>query len=124
MQVISKDHNRLFADCQNRYLESRNEKTLSEMYLILTDYYCNLFINYTHKKSLVWNDDEIKEKAFDASSRIIERFLRNPDFKIETKLTSYAHWDLVWVLYHDKDYEIKRRSFDSLMENLQGKEEK
>ena len=124
MQVISKDHNRLFADCQNRYLENRNEKTLSEMYLILTDYYCNLFINYTHRKGLYWNDDEISEKSFDASSRIIERFLRNPDFKVKEKLTGYAHWDFVWVLYHDKDYEINRRSFDSLMENLQGKEEK
>lgn len=121
MQIESKDHNKLFEDCQNRYLENRNHKTLSEMYLILTDYYNNLFINYTHRKGLYWTDDEIREKSFDASTRIIERFIKNTDFKIDS-LTAYGHWDMVWVLYHDKDYELKRRSFDSLIDSLQGKE--
>ena len=121
MQIESKDHNKLVEDCQNRYLENRNHKTLSEMYLILTDYYNNLFINYTHRKGLYWTDDEIREKSFDASTRIIERFIKNPDFKIDS-LTAYGHWDMVWVLYHDKDYELKRRSFDSLIDSLQGKE--
>lgn len=93
------------------------------MYLILQDYYCNLFINYAHRKNLVWTDEEILEKSCDASSRIIERYIRIPDFKIE-RLTAYGHWDLTWVLYHDKDYEMNRSSYDSLMDNIQGHEEK
>lgn len=124
MQVISKDHNKLFADCQENYLRTRNNKYLAEMYSILKDYYCNLFINYTHRKGLYWNDDEIRDKAHEAATRLVERFITNPEFKVELSLTAYGHWEMVWVLYHDKDYEMNRVSFDSLIDNIQGKENK
>ena len=124
MQVISKDHNTLFADCQEKYLRTRNNKCLAEMYSILHDYYCNLFINYTHRKGLFWTDDEIRDKAHEAATRLVERFITNPEFKVELSLTAYGHWEMVWVLYHDKDYEMNRVSFDSLIDNIQGKENK
>ena len=119
-----KDHNALFADAQERYLQTRDKKVLAEMYSIMLDYCCNLFIQYTHHKGLYWTDEEITEKACDASSRLIERYIRNPDYKVTVSLSAAAHFEKLWVLYNDKDYEMNRVSLEQLTDSMQGKKKK
>ena len=111
MQKEIKDHNKLFAAAQEKFLANRTDKNLGEIYLVLKDYFENLFIKYSRQKSLNWDNETIKEKAHDASTRMIERFIKKPDFKID-KLTSYGHWDFVKILYQDKDYEMNTSSYE------------
>lgn len=118
MKVIKKNHNDIFSQIQDTYLKTRSNSDLTKVYLVLVDYYKNLVLNYTHKKYLVWDDDTIMEKANDMATRIIERYLTKDSFKID-KLTAYAHFDFLKIMYGDKEYEMRcTTSYEEFCENI------
>lgn len=107
------DHNGKFADMQNLYIKTRHKKYLSEMYLILLDYYDNLLRNYIKKNRCVICDYQLKLE--DMATRTIEHYLANKEFKIE-KLSSYAYFDFIKILAKDEKFE-KTISIEMLDEN-------
>lgn len=107
------DHNGKFADMQSLYIKTRHKKYLSEMYLILLDYYDNLLRNYIKKNRCVVFDYQIKLE--DMATRTIEHYLANKEFKIE-KLSSYAYFDFIKILAKDEKFE-KTVSIEMLDEN-------
>ena len=107
------DHNGKFADMQNLYIKTRHKKYLSEMYLILLDYYDNLLRNYVKKNRCVIVDYKLKLE--DMATRTIEHYLANYEFKIE-KLSSYAYFDFIKILAKDEKFE-KTVSIEMLDEN-------
>lgn len=107
------DHNGKFADMQHLYIKTRHKKYLSEMYLILLDYYDNLLRNYIKKNRCVIFDYQLKLE--DMATRTIEHYLANKEFKIE-KLSSYAHFDFIKILAKDEKFE-KTVSIEMLDEN-------
>lgn len=120
MKVIFRDHNTEFAKLQAEYLkepfEKRNNDILGKMWEVCYSYSCNLLIQYTHKKGLNWPDYVIEEKASDMATWLIEPYLRNPDKRIE-KLTAYAHFAKLKILYSDKNYEMRTISYEALLES-------
>ena len=107
------DHNGKFADMQHLYIKTRHKKYLSEMYLILLDYYDNLLRNYVKKNRCVIFDYQLKLE--DMATRTIEHYLANKEFKIE-KLSSYAYFDFIKILAKDEKFE-KTVSIEMLDEN-------
>lgn len=107
------DHNGKFADMQNLYIKTRRKKYLSEMYLILLDYYDNLLRNYIRKNRCVIFDYPLKLE--DMATRTIEHYLANREFKIK-KLSSYAHFDFIKILAKDEKFE-KTVSIEMLDDN-------
>lgn len=116
MKVEYKNHNQLFEDLQKIYLEKKQSEILGQMYVIAREYCINALINYTHKKKLVWTDERIKELGHDCATWLIEPYLKKDSFKIE-KLSSYAHFALLKILFKDKDYETSIQSLNELTEN-------
>lgn len=107
------DHNGKFADMQNLYIKTRHKKYLSEMYLILLDYYDNLLRNYIKKNRCVICDYQLKLE--DMATRTIEHYLANREFKIK-KLSAYAYFDFIKILAKDEKFE-KTVSIEMLDEN-------
>lgn len=120
MEIIFRNHNKEFADLQKEYLskpfKERNKEILGKMWEVCYSYSCNLLIQYTHSKSLIWADWIIQEKASDMATWLIEPYLRDEKRRIE-KLSSYAHFAKLKILYADKEYEMRTVSYDSLLEN-------
>lgn len=115
MKVEFEKHNIEFEKLQSEYLANRNPKTLSKMYEIAYKYCCNLILQFVHQKGLNWEDDTIQEKAHDCATWLIEPYLRRQDFKI-AKLSSYAHFAKLKILYAHKDEELQELSLDELIE--------
>ena len=119
MKVEFKNHNKEFDSLQAKYLEkpfgSRDSIILDRMWEVCYSYSINLLLNYLKKKELTWDDFVIQEKASDMATWLIEPYLRVPNRKIE-KLSSYAHFAKLKVLYTDKDYEMRQQSLDSICE--------
>lgn len=119
MKVIYRNHNEEFSELQDKYLEkpfgSRDNNILDQMWEVCYSYSCNLLINYTNKRSLIWDDFEIEEKASDMATWLIEPYLRDANKKIE-RLTAYAHFAKLKILYTEKDYEMKKQSLDAIYE--------
>lgn len=114
MKVEFKKHNIEYERLQSDYLAKPNSAILGKMYLIASEYCVNAILQYTHQKGLQWSDDTIQEKAHDCATWLIEPYLRK-EFRIE-KLSSYAHFALLKILYQNKDAEMRSMSLDSLID--------
>ncbi len=117
MKADFRNHNQEFSDLQDKYLEkpfgSRDSNLLDRMWEVCYSYSINLLLNYLKKKDLIWDDFVIQDKASDMATWLIEPYLRIPDRKIE-KLSAYAHFAKLKVLYTDKDYEMRQQSLDAI----------
>ena len=103
-----------FAQYQCGFLAG-NKELLSKMWTVAQQYCCIKLQEYKINHSLLWNDDEVNEKAYDCASYIVERFLKDHTFCIK-KLSSYAQWVVLKILYRDKKWEICTISLNSVSE--------
>lgn len=85
------------------------------MYSVAAEFCANSILSYSRKKCLGWNDGEILSKAHDCATWLIEPYLRKPEFRIN-RLSSYAHFALLKILYGNKSYEQRNCSLDALIE--------
>lgn len=108
-------HNEIFNKLQEDYLKTRNPETLSKMYLVILELQTNYIKNYCKKKSIYL---DIEEKAEDASTWVIERYLKNPDFKID-KISAYAYFGFLKSMFKDSEQEKNCISYDSLIAKLE-----
>lgn len=115
MKIEFRKHNIEFEKLQSEYLAEKNPKTLSKMYEIAYKYCCHLLLQFVHEKNFNWEDETITEKAHDCATWLIEPYLRRQDFKIE-KLSSYAHFAKLKILYAHKAEETKEVSLDEFIE--------
>lgn len=115
MKIEFQNHNEEFEKLQSEYLSERNPKTLSKMYEIAYKYCCHLILQFVREKGLNWGDEAIEEKAHDCATWLIEPYLRRQDFKIE-KLSSYAHFAKLKILYAHKNEETNEVSLDEFIE--------
>lgn len=120
-----RDERRLFI-LQYRFFESgRDPHLLGEMYLEMRRYAENLLKNRA-KKGRPFSKNFLEEKSSDATNRLIERFLTNPDYKIHVSFGMMLNKSLGFI-YSNKDRMIDQAvSFDqpffengsSMMDNM------
>ncbi len=109
-------HNEEFEKLQSEYLSEKNPKTLNKMYEVAYKYCCHLLLQYVQQKGFNWSDEKIREKAHDCATWLIEPYLRRKDFKIK-KLSSYAHFAKLKILYGHKNEEQNELSLDEFIDN-------
>jgi hypothetical protein len=105
----NKTHNERYEELQNMYLETRDKKILSEMYLIALEAAENYIRKYCRGKHL---NLDFKEKIHDAAMYCIEPYLRKPDFRIK-KLSLYIYFGVIKNLFKDKDHDMNETSYET-----------
>lgn len=115
-----KTHNEQYSKWQDIYLTSQNQKdkneALSQMYLITKQVITNYINDYLKKHQLTFDFDTLQEKIEIGTLYVIERYLTNPDFKIE-KISAYAYFGKIKALFKDKEREQRETSLEEMFAN-------
>ena len=86
---------------QDLYLKNRDNKHLTEMFVILKSYAVSL-IKRVLPKDFIYHYDQVEEKAQDAATAFIEYYLVHEDFKVEKSFGGYLQWKVKEVLWNKK----------------------
>jgi hypothetical protein len=107
------NHNEIFEELQTKYLETRDNKTLGQMYSIAKEAAYNYIRKYCKSHGL-YNLD-IDELSHEASLYVIEQYLRKPEFSVG-KISAYIHFGTMKALFKDKTTEMNEVSYDEIIE--------
>ena len=113
-------HNELFADLQEKYYKTNNNKVLEEMYLLLLEFYKNYITDYARKRGLKFTKETIDDLRTEMAERTISHYLKNPDFRIEN-LSAYGYFDFIKIITQNKT-EDRNFSLEQLIENYDDNE--
>ena len=97
-------HNKRFEKLQNEFLENRTPENLAKMYWLVREIQSNYIYDYIRKHGLFFDFDETEDKIEDATVFVIDKYLKNKDFRIK-RLSAYAHFGMLKALFKDKDKE-------------------
>jgi hypothetical protein len=111
-------HNEIYEELQNKYLKTKDNKTLGKMYEIAKQAAFNYIKKYCQSHGL-YNFD-ISEKSHDAALFVIEQYLKKPEFKID-KISAYVYFGVQKSLFKNKDIEMREVSYDELIEKKEHK---
>jgi len=111
------EHNILFDKLQREYLATRSNEVLGKMYQITYQMQKNYLRKYCQKTGCYFDKDIFNDKVEDATIFVIDKFLKKPDFYIK-RLSAYAHFGMLKILFDKKDQEMKTASFEMSLENL------
>ena len=114
------NHNELFADLQDKYYKTNDNKVLEEMYLLLLEFYRNYITDYARKRGLKFTKEKVDDLKVEMAERTISHYLKNPNFRIE-KLSSYGYFDFIKIITQNKT-EDKNFSLEQLVENYDDNE--
>jgi len=105
---------------QTRYLETREQDLLADMYIILIDYSKSI-IKKLLPNSFSYHYDAVNEKAQDVTNIIIELYLTKNAFKIEKSFAGYLDWKAKEVLWNKKTQrEEDHLSLETLVHDGEG----
>ena len=108
-----KMHNEKFAALQDEYYANgRDKETLGKMYEVICEYLRNRIRKYCRDRNLRL---DVEDKTEIGAVWIIERYLRNPNFKIE-RISAYGHFGLLKALYSNIEEEKAEVSLDALVD--------
>ena len=114
------NHNKLFADLQEKYYKTNNKKVLEEMYVLLLEFYRNYIVDYARKRGLKFTKETIDDLRAEMAERTISHYLKNPNFRIEN-LSAYGYFDFIKIITQNKA-EDKNFSLEQLVENYDDNE--
>jgi hypothetical protein len=106
-------HNEIYGELQNKYLETRDNKVLGQMYCVAKNCAYNYIKKYCQSHGL-YNID-ISEKSHDAALFVIEQYLKKSEFKVD-RISAYIHFGVQKSLFKNKDTEINEVSYDEMIE--------
>jgi hypothetical protein len=89
---------------QEKYLKTRDQKILGEMYKILKLYAKKLIVTMV-KGKFYYKAEELEIKAHESACKLIFYYLEKPTFCIESSFGGYLNWPIRNVLYADKNEE-------------------
>jgi hypothetical protein len=115
MGGIAKTHNERFAELQEAYLQTRDQKHLNEMYRLCVDIATNYIRKYARKRGLHL---DIPELSHDSALYAIEQYLKKPGFRIN-RISAYMHFGCVKNLCRNKEREQREVSYDAYLLNEQ-----
>jgi len=104
---------------QKKYFETRENKYLGNIYSILVKYGMSK-IKKILKGNIIYSTDKIEECAHNSATKLIEYFLKNPDYKIDTSFMGVLTKQIQSVLYDKKVRKIE--DIDSLNEHFERSE--
>ena len=114
------NHNKLFADLQEKYYKTNNKKVLEEMYVLLLEFYRNYIADYARKRGLKFTKETIDDLRAEMAERTISHYLKNPNFRIEN-LSAYGYFDFIKIITQNKT-EDRNLSLEQLVENYDDNE--
>lgn len=115
-------NNANYEKLESKYLETKDETILKDMYLFLEKYYGYKVKTYLKKKDLYFEKEEILDLAERMAERSIMHYIYHPkikgDFKMG-KLSAYACYDFKKIMFDEKEIEITKAecSLDEIMES-------
>jgi hypothetical protein len=107
-------HNEIYEELQNKYLETRDNKILGQMYCVAKEAATNYIRKYCKQRGL-FNLD-INELSHDAALFVIEQYLKKQNFKVG-KISAYIYFGVKKVLFKDKDIEMRELSYEQYFED-------
>jgi hypothetical protein len=111
-------HNEIYEELQNKYMETKDNKILGQMYSVAKNCAYNYIKKYYQSHGL-YNFD-ISEKSHDAALFVIEQYLKKPEFKID-KISAYVYFGVQKSLFKNKDIEMNEVSYDAMIEKKEHK---
>jgi hypothetical protein len=105
-------HNIRFAHIQEEYFKTRDNKHLTEMYLLCAEVAANCIGKYARTHRLALNIDEF---AHDTATYVINRYLENAQFKLDP-MTGYILLCTKGVMFRDKNWNKRKVSFEDWMQ--------
>src|SRR5574344_694171 len=111
-----KTHNEQYEKLQEQYLQTGSKKILGDMYLIIRTIEKRYIYKYLKKHHLVFEDETFEDKVEVASIFVIERYLKNKNFKID-KVSAYCYFGMIKSLFTNKEQEQKECSYEQWLEN-------
>ncbi len=98
--VKKKDNDRLM-ELQESYLSGRGA-ALSEIYILSTKVCKKIIQKQQAEKQFNLSPESLEEKSHNAASYLITQYLKRPDFKIESSVTSYLYLRCLHELYYHR----------------------
>jgi hypothetical protein len=115
---MSRMENTRFMEAQEEYALTGNGKFLGEIYLIFKGIAAAYIKKYERGHGIRLNTEEL---AHDCASLVIRRYLDNPDFTINPNaLQFYISKCCKNSLFQDKDWEMRKVSYDDWMAGTEG----
>jgi hypothetical protein len=111
-------HNEQYEALQTKYMKTKDNKILGDMYSIAKQCAFNYIRKYCQQKGLHHLD--IEEKSHEAALFVIEQYLKKPEFKVE-KISAYVYFGVRKTLFKNKDIEQMEVSYDEIMEKKENK---
>jgi hypothetical protein len=87
---------------QKKYLETKDQQYLTDMFKILKEYATSL-TKKNLPKEFKYHYDKIEEKAVDAASLFLECYLAHSDFKVNTSFGGQLQYKVKEVLWDKKN---------------------
>jgi hypothetical protein len=110
-------HNELYEELQKKYLETRDSKTLGEMYEIAKEAAFNYIAKYCRNRGIRL---DLEELSHNSAVFVIEQYLKKPQFEIG-KISSYIYYGVIKSLYKDKNREQLEVSYEQYFEEHKDK---
>ena len=100
---------------QTQYLDEHDESALGKMYILLVEYSKNLIKNMIHNTYRM-DKDILDIKAHEATTKFIEYYLTNPDFRLDRSFGAYLKFPIRNVLYASKKIDKNTTSFNTILD--------
>jgi hypothetical protein len=101
-----------FACSQEKYFKTKDNRYLTEMYLLCAEVAANCIKSYAWRHHIYLNVDEL---AHDVAATVINRYLENTNFKIDSMI-GYVFLRTKGILFKDKEWEKRKVSFEDWMQ--------
>jgi hypothetical protein len=111
---MKETHNERFAMVEARYLETRDNTYLGEMYRICVDL-AAIFISGSSSRSLYL---DIHDLAHDAALELLEIYTRKPDFRLSDHLSGYLFPCCLSVMKKEWNWNKRKVSFEDWMQEI------
>jgi hypothetical protein len=103
-------HNERYERVQEKYLETRDQGLLEEMYGICAELAGNYIRKYARQRGLRLDAEEL---AHDSAVYVIEQYLKKPAFRVG-RISAYIHFGCVKSLFRDKERERRETLWEDL----------
>jgi hypothetical protein len=110
---MKETHNERFAMVEARYLETRDNTYLGEMYLICVDLAVK-FIGKITKKYCSPDDEAVHDSAL----YLIDRYLKDPGFRLSEKMSGYFYYYCLHAVHADSAWDKRKVSFEDWMQEI------
>lgn len=106
------NHNKEFLKLQEQYIIKKDKRTLGLMLIIIGEIATNFTNKYVKEKHLSKNEYDVEDITSKVILRVLERYNRNPEWKVEANVSGSIYFDWFKVISHKQNNQDKQQGWE------------